>query len=250
MSHEHSRTRFIRHFSPDGKDIPSARPRTVQSISDQWHFAERGRCRRRVSSADKNGVKRPLWAKVSHELGVFLSDNRARPRELLIVLARLCAHLRISIFLFRATRSTSDRRSRDPYLQLTTEIFPFGVTAKTSHSFFTRFKTKWFPRVMLSFVCPVSSNISSQSVASVVYWSITQTRQIINLLLLSNFYPAIYRWIRKEDELYYNVVWSLVMVREPVTKSKRLKQNQQALYVCVCNSSKLIVDRRVGIRDL
>ena len=49
-----------------------------------------------------------------------------------------------------------------------------------------------------------------------VYLSITQAKQIINLLLLNNFYPVIsYRRVPKEkesDELLYTV-WSLVMVR-------------------------------------
>ena len=46
------------------------------------------------------------------------------------------------------------------------------------------------------------------------YLSITRTKQIINLLLLNNFYPVIsYRRVPKEsDELLYTV-WSLVMVR-------------------------------------
>ena len=44
--------------------------------------------------------------------------------------------------------------------------------------------------------------------------SITQTKQIINLLLHNNFYPVIYRRVQKEsDELLYTV-WSLVMVRK------------------------------------
>ena len=46
-----------------------------------------------------------------------------------------------------------------------------------------------------------------------VYLSITQAKQIINLLLLNNFYPVIYRRVQKEsDELLYTV-WSLVTVR-------------------------------------
>ena len=35
---------------------------------------------------------------------------------------------------------------------------------------------------------------------------------MINLLLLNNFCPVIYRWIRTEDELLYTI-WPLVMVR-------------------------------------
>ena len=46
-----------------------------------------------------------------------------------------------------------------------------------------------------------------------VYLSITQAKQAINLLLLDNFYPVI------EDELSYTV-WSLVTVREPVTSAR------------------------------
>ena len=42
-----------------------------------------------------------------------------------------------------------------------------------------------------------------------VYWN--RVKQMINLLLLSNFYPVIYQWIQREDELLYT---SLVMVRE------------------------------------
>ena len=46
-----------------------------------------------------------------------------------------------------------------------------------------------------------------------VYSSMTQAKQIINLLLLNHFYSVIYRRVQKEsDELLYTV-WSLVMVR-------------------------------------
>ena len=47
-----------------------------------------------------------------------------------------------------------------------------------------------------------------------VYLSIIQTKQIINLLLLNNFYPVMsYRRAQKGgDELLYTV-WSFVMVR-------------------------------------
>ena len=43
-------------------------------------------------------------------------------------------------------------------------------------------------------------------------------KRIINLLLLSHFYPVMYHtdeFKKKGDELLYTV-WSLVMVREPV----------------------------------
>ena len=49
-----------------------------------------------------------------------------------------------------------------------------------------------------------------------VYWNITQAKQVINLLLLGSFYPVIYRWIQKGDELLYTV-WSLVMVRNQLS---------------------------------
>ena len=46
---------------------------------------------------------------------------------------------------------------------------------------------------------------------------------MINLLIFNRFYPVIeYRRVEKEsDELLYTV-WSLVMVRNPVAKRKRL----------------------------
>ena len=48
----------------------------------------------------------------------------------------------------------------------------------------------------------------------------TQIKRIINLLLLSHFYPVIYRRVQKEsDELLY-MVWSLVMVREPIASAR------------------------------
>ena len=44
----------------------------------------------------------------------------------------------------------------------------------------------------------------------ILYIEIYKKIIIINLLLISNFYPVIHRWIQKEDEL---LCWSLVMVR-------------------------------------
>ena len=48
-----------------------------------------------------------------------------------------------------------------------------------------------------------------------------KAKQIINLLLLNNFYLVIsYRRVEKEsDELLYTV-WSLVMVREPIASAR------------------------------
>ena len=44
-------------------------------------------------------------------------------------------------------------------------------------------------------------------------------KQVINLLLLNNFYPVmLYRRVRKEsDELLYIQFWSLVMVRNQLS---------------------------------
>ena len=37
--------------------------------------------------------------------------------------------------------------------------------------------------------------------------------EIINLLLLNNFYPVIYRPVQRESDVLLYTVWSLVMVR-------------------------------------
>ena len=87
-----------------------------------------------------------------------------------------------------------------------------GMTCHACREFFAP-KLQYF----LSFkYISLYSNILSAWVA------ITQAKQIINLLLLSNnFYLAIsYRRVRKEiDELLYTV-WSLVMVREPIASAR------------------------------
>ena len=46
-------------------------------------------------------------------------------------------------------------------------------------------------------------------------------KQIINLLLLNNFYSVIsYRRVEKESNELLYTVWSLVMVREPIASAR------------------------------
>ena len=60
------------------------------------------------------------------------------------------------------------------------------------------------------FFCPKIATFSQFQ----VYLSITQTKQIINLLLVNHFYPVIsYRRVQRGSEELLNTIRSLVMVR-------------------------------------
>ena len=66
----------------------------------------------------------------------------------------------------------------------------------------------------------LSQNCNISSVLGIFKYNSEKVKQIINLLLLNNFYPVIYRRIQKEsDELLYTV-WSLVMVRARVASAR------------------------------
>ena len=60
-----------------------------------------------------------------------------------------------------------------------------------------------------------------------VYLSITQAKEMINLLLLNSLYPVICRRVDKEsDELFYTV-WSLVMVRNQFASAMGSRRNRR-----------------------
>ena len=83
----------------------------------------------------------------------------------------------------------------------------------------------------------LSQNCYIFSVSS-IFMYITQAKQIINLLLLSNFHLVIsYRRVQKEsNELLYETVWSLVMVRN---------QLPAQVVKAVCNTYARVVDANV-----
>ena len=161
-----------------------------------------------------NSLRRRFWKPVELVF-VFLTGSSCR-----LLMRSLIRRLASSYFMNRGTLSLSHRLSRSSRRLVITWAGEGTYWFRSDDSYGLNL-LRW------NDVVPRTSRIFCPKVAVFsqfwVYLDITRAKQMINLLLLSNFCPVIPFWQIQNDILtnYCTyTVWSLVMVREPIASAR------------------------------